>query len=48
MGAQVNKMTQKVSETAETITEKTKGTVSGVWGTAKNAAEVIKDKVMDE
>jgi hypothetical protein len=48
MGAQVNKMTQKVSETAETITEKTKGTVSGVWGTTKNAAEIIKDKVMDE
>ncbi|XP_062163049.1 uncharacterized protein LOC133869944 [Alnus glutinosa] len=44
----VNKMTQKVSETAETITEKTKGTVSGVWGTTKNAAEIIKDKVMDE
>ncbi|XP_041001865.1 uncharacterized protein LOC121247568 [Juglans microcarpa x Juglans regia] len=42
------KMTEKVSETAENITEKTKGTVSGVWGTAKNAAEIIKDKVLDK
>jgi hypothetical protein len=39
-------MTQKVTETAENISEKTKGTVSGVWGTATNATEIIKDKVM--
>lgn len=38
--------TEKVSETAETITDKTKGTVSGAWGVAKNTTEIIKDKVM--
>jgi len=39
-------MTQKVSATAEDISKKTKGTVEGVWGTAKNATEIIKDRVM--
>lgn len=38
--------TEKVSETADNITDKTKGTVSGAWGVAKNATEIIKDKVV--
>ncbi|KAL4643774.1 hypothetical protein ACB092_02G116300 [Castanea dentata] len=42
----VAQMTQKVGATAEDISQKTKGTVEGVWGTAKNATEIIKDKVM--
>lgn len=44
-------MTQKVSATAEDISQKTKGTVESDLGggggeTAKNATEIIKDKVM--
>ncbi|KAK9931376.1 hypothetical protein M0R45_018652 [Rubus argutus] len=38
--------TRKYRKTAETITDKTKGTVSGAWGVAKNTTEIIKDKVM--
>lgn len=38
--------TEKVSETAETITDKTKGTVSGAWGVAKNTTDIIKDKIV--
>lgn len=50
LGDQMTKMakdtTEKVSETADNITDKTKGTVSGAWGVAKNATEIIKDKVV--
>ncbi|XP_065860036.1 uncharacterized protein [Euphorbia lathyris] len=42
-------VTDKVTETAEAITDKAKdsvSTVSGVWGTAKNTTEIIKDKII--
>lgn len=38
--------TDKVSEAAGNFTDKAKGTVSGALGMAKNATEVIKDKVV--
>ncbi|KAJ7979689.1 Transcription initiation factor TFIID subunit like [Quillaja saponaria] len=38
--------TDKVSEAAETITVKTKNTVSGALGTAKNATDIIKDTIV--
>ncbi|CAD5311743.1 unnamed protein product [Arabidopsis thaliana] len=47
---QVTKMTkdvtEKVTETTDTITEKAKGSVSGVLGTAKNATDIIKNKIL--
>lgn len=38
-------VTDKVCETAESIKDKTKGVVPSAWGVAKNATEIIKDKV---
>ena len=46
MGKATKDATEKVTETAETITDKTKGTVSNAWGVAKNTTEFIKDKVI--
>ena len=39
-------VTEKVTETTDTITEKAKGSVSGVLGTAKNATDIIKNKIL--
>lgn len=46
MNKMAKETTEKVTETAETLTDKTKGTVSSAWGVAKNTTEIIKDKVM--
>lgn len=47
---QVTKMTKdvtdKVTETAEAMTDKAKDSMSGVWGTAKNTTDIIKDKII--
>ena len=51
-GKQVSKVTkdatEKVTETAESIKDKAKGSVSGALGVAQKATEVVKDLTGDK
>ena len=39
-------VTEKVTETTDSITEKAKGSLSGFLGTSKNATYIIKNKIL--